>query len=343
MAKTKALINYTVNEQTFNTILTSYTWKEYQYDLTPYLYGHSKKNCIYYNETDIVLNLAHLSVLGLTEQTDKDHWYQVFLHLNREQEADLIQTIRPVDAIIKINNIIKKQYDLDEKKEIFATHEKEESEIIHVSIDATHKQITKFSDCCYYDANGAYASELIKMFPKCRKDFEYMFEHRHDNNNKWKNCFNYYVGCLTENEKKRQYKIETGKKVRTIYPKTRNYIVQNISDMLLDLIDKVNGYVIYANTDGVMIHKPKNKLPNSKDIGNFKIEYEGDIYTYQGDNYSIVQYGDEIKGSLPVELRKYVDLRVGKVVSFSKKLNSETGTFEYFNIKEEFINDKNSN
>lgn len=335
----KPLKTMTISEEIFNKIIDNIKHVVVE-DLTPYQYGYEKKYLVYTNGKDLICLRGDLVILGLLERDYKlDGYYQIYCRKEVEQEEAIIANncISPAQAVKKINSIIKKHYTDDEKIEIFHKHENDKSTILHHTCESVEGVIQIYHDCYYYDANGAYASELIKLFPKCQDDLAYMFEHRHDDNNKFKNCFNYYVGCLTQNDKKREYKIAHNQDVREIYPKTRHYIVNNVTESMHKLYKKLKPkYIIYINTDGMIVQTPKNIIPHSREIGEFKIEYHGDVYTYRDKNYIIFQYGDEIKGNLPLELRKHVDLRVGKVVHYDRYLD-ENNLFRYKNIEEEII------
>lgn len=342
----KPLKRMTVNEETFNLILKSFPVKWFD-SLEKYQYGHSDKDIVYTDGRDLIIVRRQLYVLDLLDRDAfMDNWYQIYIHKEFEQKEKIIAnesgSLSVGKALSKVNSVLKKHYSQEEKEKIFKKHEKDSSTILHESIVTEQYKILQFNDCYYYDANGAYASELIKLFPKCKDEFTYMYEHRHDDNNKYKNCFNYYVGCLTINEKKKQLKMEMGLNIRKTFPKTRHYIVDNISKKLLKLTKNLGDHrTIYANTDGVVVQHPQNVIEHSNEMGEFKIEFKGNILTYQDKNYSIIQYGDEIKGNLPLELRKYVDLREGKVVHYDKILG-EHGEFNYVNVNVEIL-DKEKN
>lgn len=323
----KPLKKMTVNEETFNYILQMFPYKQFE-SLREYQYGYKDRDIVYTDGRDLIIVRRQLSVLGLVEVDPyKDNWYQIYVHKEIEQKENIIENDAGVsvgEAIKKINRIIHTYYSDEEKEQIYRNHEKESSTILHESINTEPDTILRFSDCYYYDANGAYASELIKLFPKCKEEFTEMYIHRHDNNNKYKNCFNYYVGCLTMNPEKEQFYKSKGWTIRKTYPKTRHYIVTNITNKMIKLKNKLRyESCLYLNTDGMIIQHPHNVVEHSDEMGEFKIEYQGDVYTYRDKNYSIIQYGDEIKGNLPLELRKYVDLRVGKVVHYDKILSED--------------------
>jgi hypothetical protein len=55
------------------------------------------------------------------------------------------------------------------------------------------------------------------------------------------------------------------------------------------------------------------------DLGEFKAEYEGDVFIYRSKNYILYQCGDELKGSCRQVVRDKLDLRVGKVVEYDQR------------------------
>lgn len=107
----------------------------------------------------------------------------------------------------------------------------------------------------------------------------------------------------------------------------------------MNLWDTCGGRVVYGNTDGIILKNPTKKPEHSSALGGFKLEYEGTVYTYSGENYWIFQYekdGElEITGSLPLKLRKHIDLSKGQVVSFDRvrKEYGDIKIFEYENVE----------
>lgn len=340
------MLNVSVN--TFNRILEEFASKANRVEsIDPYMYGSAKKKQIYYTDEYMVCNEDKLVILGLIEDDEttfnRGGWYQYMLKKVASQTENISKdsSMSPAVACRIIKGELKKHYTDEDIIDTYLSHREENSDILHLTAEAELNKIKVFNNCCYYDLNGAYASELIKMFPKCSEQFNYWFEHRHDNNNKFKNLFNFFVGCLTENEKKRTWKIEHGIKVRDIYPQTRHYIVNNISEKMKKAIDYVDGIDIYINTDGFIVQNPIKNIEHSKVAGEFKIEYQGTVYSYRDRNYTIFQYGDEIKGNLPIELRDKVDLRIGKVVHYDRELDRVTGKYIHKNVVEEIISEEN--
>ena len=103
------------------------------------------------------------------------------------------------------------------------------------------------------------------------------------------------------------------------FRKTYNWIVQRTTKILYKAMDYTKGLTIYANTDGYVISDPFNKLETTKDLGNFKLEYSGDVFVYQAKNYWLMQCGNELKGSCLRSVRKNIDLSKGQVVNYDRK------------------------
>ena len=344
-----------VSEYIFNLILTNINKRNaIKVDsLTPYVTGYSDKEKIYYTNNELICPKGYFYALRdengvqlkLVEYDENMFWYQFYVVMDVEQEESIIEddTLPVYVAINKIKGILNKEYSEEEQENIYKQFESEENAFINkYPIIYNENKITIYNNCYYYDINGAYASELIKMFPKCDDEFSYLYEHRHDDNNKFKNCFNFFVGCMTMNKDKLKYKKEHNLKIRKLHPKTRNYIVNNITHTLNKHVKQTHGRWIYVNTDGYIVQNPETVLPSSKEKGEFKIEYQGPVYTYHSSDkkgtYTIIQYGDEIKGTLPLELRKYVDLRVGKIVRFERELDEDLQIYKFKNIRTEIIN-----
>lgn len=339
----KPLKSLLVSEKLFNDILNMKKNKIMVDSILPYQYGYKDKEIVYYTNQYLVCSECLLLAMKLLEETEERlnrcRWYQYLLIKVKDQEETIKLNTTPMNPAVACKTIkkeLKKHYTDEEIDNIYKSHEKEDSHILHLTAKSELGKIIKLNNCVYYDLNGAYASELIKMFPKCGKKFYYWFDHRHDNNNKLKNLFNYFVGCLTMNPETEKLYKEREWVIRKLYPKSRHYIVNNISKKMEKAINYVNGYNVYINTDGFIVQDPQRNIQHSKLAGEFKIEYKGSVYTYRDENYIIFQYGDEIKGNLPIELRDKVDLRSGKVIHFERVLDKD-GTYTYKNIKEEII------
>ena len=171
--------------------------------------------------------------------------------------------------------------------------------------------ILRFANCYEYDINGAYASILVDIFPKAKKEILTLYNERKLKPLN-KDIINYAVGMMC----------------RTGYRGAYNYIVQRIRKQMETEVKRVGGRLVYANTDGFVVASPKQKLYVSNDIGQFKLEYAGDVYVYEGANYWIMQLGEKKKGSAPWMVRDKIDLSQGMTVSYKRKRCGYTYTAE---------------
>lgn len=203
---------------------------------------------------------------------------------------------------------------------------------VHYS-NTERNKILKFTNCYYYDINKAHSDALGEIFPELRTWLQNIAKLARKDK-KWKSVPNYYVGMLAYKTSKMKREHRPGK-----YEKTYNWIVQRTTKMVEDFINEIGAYdsdMVYINTDGFVINNPLRTPESSKEFGKFKLESDERVfYTYKGDNYEIIQYGDTIKGSLPVSLRKYVDLREGRVVSY--KIKEIDGIRTAINVNVEVI------
>lgn len=336
--KRKSLPKLIVNEELWHRILEATPCKKKVDSLASYMCGYGARNIVYYIEgtdSDRLIAEGYLIyyLAGLPNWVNG--WKQYIVRLDRDQEEPVIEgDVGPIDAWIGMHSIINSKYSEDEQEEIYKTHECEEkdAEILHYNIvtDTLSKNyIYKFRNCSYYDLNGAYATKDIELFPRCADRFDQMFTHRHDNYDKYKKWFNYFTGMMTQNAKN----YVNGKPTREIHPKTRFWIIKSITDQMYEGM-KIEGInkkedAIYVNTDGFIVQHGTNKLKTSDKRGEFKLEYKGDIYMLRVKAGWIMQYGDEIKGSIPLCIRKQIDLRTGKAVDFDYDKNHRP-----INIKE---------
>lgn len=295
-------------------------------DMTKYKYGHKDKFAIYYNGKDQFICQAFLLnyLLG-TDITDAfDGWKQFICNLAPEQNLNYETDVTGRYAYNYITKILRKYYTYDEIEAQLNSHTAEYDEKkkqVHIFYGEQGK-ITKFDNCIYYDINKAHSDALCEIFPKASKDLISMAK-KSKQNKSYKKYPNYYCGYL----------VIVGHRL------TYNWIVQRTTRILEERANisiDWDSDVVYANTDGIIISKPTQVFDTSDSIGQFKVEYTGAVYTYQGDNYQIVQYGDEIKGSLPLALRNHVDLRQNKVVKYRRK-KTEYNSYEYSDIEEIII------
>lgn len=187
--------------------------------------------------------------------------------------------------------------------------------------------VYEIPNCVEWDINGAHAYELSRVFPKAEGRIKDLYSRRHENPI-YKSIPNYYVGML----------------VRRNHRGTYNWVVQNVSEMVISKIDeetKRGGFPVYVNTDGIIMAYPDgiNIPEGSKELGEWKKEESGvcRFVLAKGDsNYWAMEIGSEIKGSVSLVARKKMDLANGIIpnyVRFQREVNGvrfyEVGKIRY--------------
>lgn len=229
----------------------------------------------------------------------------------------------------EIEKRILREYNEEEYKDILSAHCEDEyagRKQVHRILWERNK-ILKFDNVYAYDINNAHGSGLMELFPRCADTWNYMYAHRKDDNGKYKKYFNYYFGCI-------------GKK-NSPYRGVYWWVVHRTTRILESFWDKVGGYPVYANTDGIYLQDPDSPVESSDKLGEFKGKH-GIVYTYKHDEpgytpYWLVQFvaddgSVEIKSDIPTHLRKNIDLSVGKTIRYTKVKVSHH--FEYENLEE---------
>lgn len=220
----------------------------------------------------------------------------------------------PTTLFHKFNKIIDKYYTQEEKDECYFSHQLTEQEAkhqIHINVPeniymTNDYLVYKFNDCVKYDINGAHCDALCEIFPKAKNDILKLYEKRKKPGNEWiKAMFNMSVGYLNIPKLKKKY------------GGTYWWIVNRTTEILEKAIKELDGTIIYANTDGVCVQHPKKLIENNKELGKFKLEYQGDVYYHRNRQYFIYQFGDDMVGSLRLAGREYVNLKEGKVISYT--------------------------
>jgi len=334
----KMLQTYKLKKTEFTKILRTFSiYTEKVTDLNKYKCGYWNKNTIYYNEDHLICTESHLKYLNLLSEEYYTDWKQVVIEIdNTAQEsyitpdisgsvakAIIIKNLKKVYSIKAINDILNSYndaYDYNKKQ-------------FHILPD--RMGLTIYKNCTGYDINGAHNDALREMFPKANNYFTKLFNERKEKPNN-KKIVNYYVGTLNLHQKD-----DNGEVVYTEFPGAYNHIVQRTTAKLLKGITEVDGTTLYANTDGFITQNALYELEDSKELGKFKLEMKGDLYTYRDKNYWCIQYinskGEvELKGNVVNEVRNQINLFEGKVVHYDKVLN-EFGQYEAKNITTEII------
>lgn len=345
MAYKKPLRMYYIDTLTYNELIA--THKTITVDkFGEYIYGFGPQHNICKNTTVMVemnpLNgrqscIATVNMVNViyklnnrkTFLIDDKPYKQYRFVCDDDAVADGNNTITGIYAYNYLMKVILKHYTIEDINKIFDEHSraKDPQLIQWHKLTAPAKPYHKyhFENAYYFDINAAHTDALMELFPKCKKDFNKMYEKRHENGGKFKKIFNFFVGYLCRVGRRETY----------------NWIVQRTTRKLLKFKDELcddclsEENVIYANTDGIFIMNPKITPESSKMMGEFKLEYHGPVDTYRGRNYTIIQYGDKIKGSCPLSMRKDIDLRKNKAVDFVTNHYKKNGVIvtEYSNVK----------
>lgn len=322
----KLLSCYNVSEEVFNYILYYYKPDIEICDLQEYINGYKPKNKIKYNGKDTLICKEYILTQWLSECLE---WKQVIIRKVEDADKPVEKSISGTEAWrYMYNEVFKKEYTDEEINTILKAHEEEESDIYHYNPTRwmDENTIHEIDNCEYYDINSAYCDALCELFPKCKDVLNKMYKARKEKPVN-KDYFNFFCGNLC----------------RKGYRKTFNWITHRTKNKLIEKMDYTGGNILYANTDGFIVHNPKNKLKTSKALGDFKNAYSGTIYFYMENNYWVMQYGDETKGSALNEVRKYINLSKGDVVHYKCKIHP-TLNYKYAdNIIKENLNEKNGN
>lgn len=338
MSKKVQLPTITISQELYEEIILS-NKVEYVDDIVEYRYGYDNKRvcyCVpdkYITVRGIVLN--NLCYWSKNIKTDNDFvdWKLYICQLNREQKEDYTPSFAPHYCKYLVHEQLHKNGlnddDIDNRLHQFEAEYSEELKQQHLLTIPDRDIIYQFNDCVYYDINKAHSDALSEIFPEIKEWLKDIAK-KAKTDKRWKQVPNLYVGILNHRKKSQEV---------AEYSKTYNWVVQRTTKTLLKMIDKLEGFrtiKVYVNTDGFVLSKPKMKVESSDKFGEFKLETnETTFYTYSDKNYSIIQYGDTIKGNLPVALRDNVDLRIGKIVTFDKVKNDK-GIFEYRNIETKY-------
>lgn len=328
----KLLGCYEASEEVFYTTLYKYEGNVEVCDLKDYICGYKPKNIIKYNGKDTLICREYI----LSNWMDKKQleecttWKQVIVRKVVNADVPLKKSITGTHAWnYMYNEIFRKEYTKEEIEEILSSHEEEESNIYHYNPQSWMKTgvIEKIDNCEYYDINSAYCDALCELFPKCKDVLNKMYKARKEKPVN-KDYFNFFCGYLCVD--------------KIGHRKTFNWITHRTRNKLVDKMNYTGGDILYANTDGFIVTNPKNKIYNSKELGAFKNEYSGTVYLYKDKNYTIMQYGDKMKGSALCEVRKYIDLSKGDVVHYKCKIHPYNYRYAEDIIKENLY-EKNGN
>lgn len=265
---------------------------------------------------------------------EQEPWYQYYCRVSDELKEPVEEVITGTYAYNYIMKILKKHYSDEEIDECFNSHTAEYDRnniqyhyFASAFDDTADTVITEYENCYKWDINGAHCDAICEIFPKAYNDIKKLYDQRKIHP-KYKKFVNFFVGAMC---------------IRGHRP-TYNWVVQRTNGILQEAINYtygINSQLVYANTDGFIIQNPENFINNSTELGFFKLEYAGTVQVAESNNYWIYQAGDEIKGSMPLQLRDKVDLRIGKTITYETKHIKNTDingceyvTYDYVNIEE---------
>lgn len=313
-------------------------------DLSIYKNGYRDKLVIRYTDIELICTESVLNYLNLLDDSDLMYteWKQVVVRIDNETTCNRVQKeVTGLNAYCRVMKALQVDYKKEEIKNILESFDTEynyDKKQVHMLPKTALNKIVKIENCTGYDINGAHNYFLTKMFPKAAHYFEELYATRkvHPDNKK---IANYFVGFLNTADKKGNF---------NRYPMAYNWIVQNTTDLLNEAMNTAmgtDGIIQYANTDGFIIQNSAG-IPNISDnLGDFKVEMQGTLYSYVDKNYWCIQYtntkGEKVlKGNLLNSLRELVDLEKGIVVHYDKVLkvvNSELKYYEAVNVTVEEI------
>ena len=290
-------------------------------NLDRYLVGYDDKKKIYYDGKEYLICREYILNYYCNNIEFCTDWKQCRIRRVENADTEVSSTVSGQYAWNYMIGLLEKYYRWSEIVEIFNKYSIEYDinyKQYHYYYPLEVNELEKISDCYVYDINGAHNDALVEMFPKAKKHLLMLYEHRHENVH-YKEFVNYFVGMLK----------------RKGYPNTYNWIVQRTTKRLFEAMDKTQGVMVYANTDGYVISAPTIKLDTSMTLGDFKLEYAGDVYVYQDVNYWIMQIGDKFKGSALKSIRKDLSLENGEVVHYTRtreKIGESMGKPYYINV-----------
>ena len=323
--------SFEIQSDIFDQILFDYSSRiVYKDDVNPYIHGYCNKQDIYYDGREYLICLEYILNHYCHNIKDCTDWKQCRLRRVDNINSTTRETICGNVAWDKMMTLLHFCYTTEEIEDIFKSYECEYSEEYkqyHYQYPLEIGELKSIPNCYKYDINGAHTDALAEMFPKAKLLIIDLYNRRHQEPVN-KDIVNYFVGML----------------VSKGHRKTYNWIVQRTTKSLYKAMDMLGGHMIYVNTDGCVIAAPKALITASKELGQFKLEYNGTVFIYKDKNYWLMQCGNDMKGSCLTSVRKDIDLSQGIIVHYDR-VRKQIGTKEngnpiYINIAENIIKEK---
>lgn len=308
----KELKAYNLSAQLFDHLLETYDEQIWETnEIVNYVYGYKYKDTFVYNGHNQLIILENCLVPYIEKSAN---WKQCICYRREGQEQPVARTYSGGVAynimkkkIMKSCNF-KSEDEFAERMRKFSSKYDENLNQLHYEYQRKPNIIYKYENCRKYDINGAYANTLIEIFPEAKDTILNLYNERKQKPQN-KDLINFFVGMFAHKDKNTNI---------AKYQDTYNWIVQKTRKQIDKAIEECNGTLLYANTDGFAITDFENTLNTSRSLGDFKLEYNGDIYTFAGENYWIMQTGNKIVGNALYQVRHLIDLPKGKSITYSR-------------------------
>ena len=298
MKKKVRLAQYEVSAEIFNQILIKNSNRIIIANIEDYQYGYSDKKKVIYNSKDKLI----CRELYICPESETALWKQVIVIKDDSLDSkEYHKEMMGSTAWHRMLKILHKYYTEEELLEIFANNQHEQCKPMHFNPPRLGNEVCKWYNCYKYDINSAYASAYINLFPKAYDDIMALYLGRHENPDN-KKILNFFNGMLK----------------RKGFDGTYYWVVNRTNEIMDKAIKEVGGSPLYINTDGFIVKNPVKLIKHSTELGKFKLEYSGDVYTYVDKNYFIIQAGQELTGDCMCMVRDKFDLPNGKVVHYNK-------------------------
>lgn len=334
----KQLPQLTISQEMYNKILSKFTFKLVD-KIQPYIYGYTDKRLKVCQPNKYMILQGKYINYALNDNviSPVEDWKQYRLVLETEQHEPVLKDF---NGNYCRNLVLSELYklgltkdDIENRLNMYQMEKSEDTKPLH-ALYTDNDCVLRFENCIYYDLTKAYSDSLSIIFPELRP-WLIKIANRAKKDPRWKRVPNFFTGMLNH-----RTPAEEAADLPPRFTKTFNWITARTRKIVLDRLAESRGSktrVVYMNTDGIVIQHPVKIFPSCSELGKFKIETEETtFYTYRAKNYEIIQYGDTIKGNLPVVLRDRVDLRLGKVISLTIHRNDNMPD-TYDNIEEHLI------
>lgn len=232
-----------------------------------YVSFESKSNEVYFLLPGYLINAIYGYEDEKINKTFIGSYYYILHYDNRDNDKKLTTDITGNDAFRNVMRILKQTCHYNDTEIDHIINQfgiQEEQKPLHEGLFYdlrflmfSQNKVIKIDNCEYYDLNKAYASCLMKFFPRAAEVIKAGYKSKDpDKKALWKKTINYAVGFFQRNK----------------FKPLRNAIVKFINNEINKAIDYCDGELIYLNTDGFIIKNAKNKLKTSANLGEFKEE-----------------------------------------------------------------------